>query len=145
MTPREIARNYVAELKKQQDLDVYPYYIDNDLNENKIQKFISNENKLNKPNIIGIYNKETNKNEYFLIDITYNIFFENENFKNYMLNHHYEFANELLNNGFIEFNKENFHYYLDGFLNMEKDSNNILILKECILNFNRIKRRKKNK
>jgi len=154
MTPREIVKNYVTELRKQQDLNIYPYDIDTVCDEFNIQNFLFTKKykqiKLNtpttyQPRIICLYNKETNKNEYFLVDITYDYFFENNDFKNYMFKHHLEFTKELLNNGFIECTKENFHYYIDGFLNFYKQNNmnNNSKNNESRLEFIKRKKRKK--
>ena len=54
--------------------------------------------------------------QWFLVDPTYGQFFRNENFANYMFSNHKKFCDELLNNGYIEYNLENIYTYIHGFM-----------------------------
>lgn len=161
MTPREIVQNYVTELRRQLDIDVYPYDVNPICDVCDIHNFLFTGknnyeyeqikldklgiyNSLHRASIIGLYNEQTNKNEYYIIDPTYGQFFKNTRFKQYMFNHHYEFTKELLDNGFIECTKENFHYYLDGFLNtFKQNDNNVYEKADNLLKFTKTKKRKK--
>lgn len=55
---------------------------------------------------------------WYLIDPTYGQFYEDDNFKEYMFNNHYLFSNNLLTNGYIEFDIETLFHYIDGFISV---------------------------
>jgi len=132
MTNKEIIKKQVELLRKGYNIGIYPNEIEKlctecDLENDKFT-LINNIPGYASINLLNFGIKEpyhrasligfntVNGPEWFLVDPTYGQFFENETFKNYMIENHEDFSINLLKEGFIECTLSNIVAYFNGFV-----------------------------
>ncbi len=76
--------------------------------------FMEDENAFHYSNLVGFETEDIPK--WYIVDPTYGQFFERKKFRDYMFNHHREFSEKILQQGYIECNISNINAFISGFL-----------------------------
>ena len=123
--------NYVLNLRKHYNIDMYPDFVDTKCNECDLETFklpyynnlkyeqirldlLAIEEPFHRASLLGF--KINNTIIWQIIDVTYGQFFNDQNFESYMFENYKEFTVDMLKKGYVLYNYENMKAYLNGFI-----------------------------